>query len=284
MSRYQSMFWRLEARREGAFGAFLMLGDPDLKTSAQLLDALVDGGADMIEVGIPFSDPIADGPVIQAAACRALESGTRVADCFELLSGFRARHPEIPAGILTYANLVVARGIEGFYAAAARAGVDSVLVADVPSLEAGPFVEAATSAGIDPVLIAAANSGPEALERIATLSKGYTYCVSRTGVTGVRAKLELNHRQMLETLRAAGAPPAIFGFGISEPSHVRRALEEGASGVICGSAIVRLVEAAGNNRFMAVRDFVASMKAATLAGDQPGMVDSRLMEDGDVRR
>src|SRR6476660_950289 len=107
MSRYAAMFDRL--RGEGAFGAFLMLGDPDLETSARLLDALVEGGADMIEVGIPFSDPVADGPVIQAAAQRALAAGVRVSDCFGLLADFRARHPDVPVGILTYANLVMAR-------------------------------------------------------------------------------------------------------------------------------------------------------------------------------
>src|SRR5215213_3264862 len=112
MSRYAAMFDRLNS--EGAFGAFLMLGDPDLETCATLLDAVVEGGADMVEVGIPFSDPVADGPVIQAAAVRALKAGTRVDDCFRLLSGFRARHADVPVGILTYANLLAARGRERF--------------------------------------------------------------------------------------------------------------------------------------------------------------------------
>src|SRR5881394_2260667 len=131
MSRYAAMFERLAD--EGAFGAFLMLGDPDLDTSAELLDALVEAGADMIEVGIPFSDPVADGPVIQAAAQRALAGGVRVDDCLELLAGFRSRHPTVPVGILTYANIVVARS--GFMRDAADVGADSVLIADVPALE-----------------------------------------------------------------------------------------------------------------------------------------------------
>src|SRR3954449_5521152 len=118
MSRYAAMFERLNG--DGAFGAFVMLGDPDLETSAALLDALVEGGADMIEVGIPFSDPVADGPVIQAAAQRALRAGVRVSDSFDLIAGFRAKHPRVPIGIFTYANLVMARG--GFMAEAASAG------------------------------------------------------------------------------------------------------------------------------------------------------------------
>src|SRR5436309_5142839 len=109
MSRYAAMFDRLAARGEGAFGAFLMLGDPDLDGSAALLDAVVEGGADMVEVGIPFSDPVADGPVIQAAAQRALAAGVRVGDCLDLIVAFRERHPQVPVGILTYANIVIAR-------------------------------------------------------------------------------------------------------------------------------------------------------------------------------
>ena len=144
MSRYAVMFERLGG--EGAFGAFLMLGDPDLDTSAHLLDAVVAGGADMVEVGIPFSDPVADGPVIQAAAQCALAAGVRVADCLDLIAVFRSRHPDVPLGILTYANIVVARA--GFIRDAAEAGADSLLIADVPALEAEPFTQAMEQAGI----------------------------------------------------------------------------------------------------------------------------------------
>ena len=262
MSRYAPMFERLEARREAAFGAFAMLGDPDLEASARMLDTLVAGGADMLEVGIPFSDPVADGPAIQAATVRALHAGTRTADCFRLLSAFRARHPEVPVGILTYANLVVARGRGAFYRSAAQAGVDSVLVADVPSIEAEPFIASAEAAGVDPVLIAAPNTPPETLERIARLSRGYTYCVARAGVTGVDREVSFA-ADVIAALKGAGSPPPILGFGISEPAHVRQALEAGAAGVISGSAIVSLIASDAGEE--AVRRFVAQMKAATLA-------------------
>jgi len=258
MTRYAAMFERLRTRGEGAFGAFVMLGDPDLTTSASILDALVEGGADMLEVGIPFSDPVADGPVIQAAAVRALAGGTRTADCFRLLGGFRARHPDVPVGILTYANLVMARGREAFYGAAADAGVDSVLVADVPLIEAGPFLAAARSAGVAPVLIAAPNTPLERLARIAEEGEGYTYCVARAGVTGADAEVRFAG-DVIAALRAAGAPPPVLGFGISEPEHVRLALEAGAEGVISGSAIVERIA-----RGEEVREFIAQMKAATL--------------------
>lgn len=259
MTRYAAMFDRLADRNEGAFGAFLMLGDPDLETSAQLLDALVEGGADMVEVGIPFSDPIADGPVIQAAAVRALNAGTRVDDCFRLLGDFRGRHPAVPVGILTYANLLAARGRERFCADAAAAGVDSLLVADVPSLEAEPYADAARAAGLELVMIAAPNTPGQTLSRIARLGCGYTYCVARAGVTGERDDLALKHDELFAQLHGLGAPPPVLGFGISTPEHVRQAVASGAAGAISGSAIVRLVEQGAD----AVRAFVASMKAAT---------------------
>jgi tryptophan synthase alpha chain len=255
MSRYAAMFERLGGRGEGAFGAIVMLGDPDLRGSANLLDIVVEAGADMVEVGIPFSDPVADGPVIQAAARRALASGVTVSDCFALIADFRERHPDIPIGILTYANLVVARG--GFMADAAAAGVDSLLIADVPELEARSFAERMEQAGIAPVLIAAANTPEPTLRNIARLSKGYTYCVSRTGITGTHAGGEFD-ADLVRRVENAGAPPAIFGFGISSPKHVRAALAAGAKGVICGSAIVDLAHRGGD-----VAALVRDLKAAT---------------------
>lgn len=256
MSRYAAMFARLH--NEGALGAFVMLGDPDLETSARTLDALVEGGADMVEVGIPFSDPVADGQVIQGAAERALAAGVRVADALELIAGFRRRHAHVPLGILTYANIVEMRGRETFMADAAEAGADSLLIADVPSLEAEPYSAMARAAGLDLVMIAAPNTGDEALDKLARLSSGYTYCVARAGVTGERPELALDHREIFRRLRDRNAPPPVLGFGISTPDHVRQALDSGAAGVIVGSAIVRLAAEGGD-----VAAFVDSLKSAT---------------------
>jgi tryptophan synthase alpha chain len=247
------MFDRLGG--EGAFGAFLMLGDPDFQTSAHLLDAVVDAGADMIEVGIPFSDPVADGPVIQAAAQRALDAGVRVSDCLGLIADFRARHPDVPVGILTYANIVMARA--GFMREAADAGADSLLIADVPALEAESFTREMEQSGLEPVLIAAANTSDSTLRRIAKLSKAYTYCVSRPGITGTHAGGQFDSG-LIQRLSVAGAPQPVFGFGISSPEHVRSALSAGARGVICGSAIVEIV-ALGQD----VTPLIRSLKAAT---------------------
>ncbi|MDQ3075089.1 MAG: tryptophan synthase subunit alpha [Pseudomonadota bacterium] len=260
MTRYSAMFERCAAAGEGAFGAFLMLGDPDPATSAALLDALVEGGADMVEFGIPFSDPVADGPVIQQASIRALAAGVRTRHCLDLITAFRARHDTIPIGILTYANIVAARGIETFCRELNAAGADSLLVADVPAVEAAPYAAAARAAGIDLVMIAAPNTPRATLARIAAMSSGYTYCVARAGVTGADAELALDHRPLFTALDEVGAPPPVLGFGISTPGHVRQALAGGAAGVISGSAIVSKVCEGP----VAVRAFVATMKAATL--------------------
>ena len=265
MSRYDAMFRRLG--NQGAFGAFVMLGDPDLECSGRSLDALVEGGADMIEVGIPFSDPIADGPTIQAAADRALAAGATPAACFEILRAFRTRHPDVPVGVLTYANLVLARGRDAFYRACAEAGVDSVLVADAPVMEAEPFVRSARAHNVAPVLIAAPNTPPETLKRIAELGQGYTYCVARAGVTGVETEMQLNHSELLRVLGEYGAPPPVLGFGISRPEHVEAALAAGAKGVISGSAIVKIVEQQGDC-LPRLRAFVGEMKAACRSNDQ----------------
>ncbi len=264
--RYRRVFERLRQRGDGAFMPFLMLGDPDLATSARLLDACLEGGADMIEVGIPFSDPIADGPVIQAAADRALRAGATTAACLEQLRAFRTCHPDVPVGVLTYANLALARGRDAFYAACADAGVDSVLTADVPAFEALPWAAAARAAGVAPVLIAAQNTPETTLADIARLGCGYTYCLARAGVTGVDAEVRLDHGDLLATLRRLGAPPAILGFGIGAPEHVAAALSAGAAGVVSGSAVVQRIAAAesADDAASAVTAFVREMKAATV--------------------
>ncbi|MDQ3246597.1 MAG: tryptophan synthase subunit alpha [Pseudomonadota bacterium] len=262
MSRYARMFQRLEASGDGALGAFLMLGDPDLETSAALLAAAVEGGADMLEVGIPFSDPVADGPVIQAAAGRALESGVRVADCFALIDQVRQRFAEIPIGILTYANLVMAPGRSEFFRRAAAAGTDSLLIADLPAFEAAPWAEEMREVALEPVLIAATNTPQPTLERIAGIGGAYTYCVTRAGVTGAGGQAAFDSN-LIERLRSAGAPPPVFGFGISCADQVSAAIAAGAAGAISGSAIVQAAARAGED---AVRTLVVDLKAGTRRG------------------
>ena len=261
MTRYAAMFERCRALGEGAFGAFLMLGDPDAATSAAYLDALIAGGADMIELGIPFSDPVADGPLVQAAAVRALQAGVRTADCLALIADFRARHPDIPIGILTYANIVAARGIERFAEELAEAGAGGFGIG--LSFEGRNIgdQQAVRAAGIDLVMIAAPNTPEPALDRIASMTSGYTYCVARDGVTGADRGPALRHAPLFEALAGLGAAPPILGFGIGTPAQVRDALATGAAGVISGSALVRRVAEAASPE--ALSSFVSELKAAT---------------------
>jgi len=264
VSRYASMFERLG--EEGAFIPFVTLGDPEPGLSAQILEALVAGGADALELGIPFSDPTADGPTIQAAAARALEAGVTPADCWKLLASVRAAHPDLPIGLLVYANLVVNHGTPAFYAEAAKAGVDSVLIADAPTLEIEPFAQCAAEHGIEPVLIAPPNADAERLQRIAQVSRGYTYVVTRSGVTGANDDFRFEHERLLTTLKEAGAPPPVFGFGISKPEHARQAIASGAAGAISGSAVVAHIPRLMDDPpalVAALTEFVRTMKAAT---------------------
>jgi len=264
MSRFATMFEQLAARKERAFVPFCVLGDPSPDETLPILLALCDGGADALELGIPFSDPVADGPTIQAAAGRALNAGTRPQDAFALIARLRETHANIPIGLLVYANLLEARGMDHFYRRAHAAGVDAILVADVPTAEAAPYLKSAAANGIDPVMIATPNASDEELKTIASMSRGFTYVVSRKGVTGATVSAGTDHHSMVSQLASYGAPPALVGFGISTPEHVRAACSRGAAGAISGSAVVRLIASAqGESRHRALRDFVSEMKQAT---------------------
>jgi tryptophan synthase alpha chain len=269
MNRYAAMFERLSEADEGAFVPFLVLGDPTPRESLEAIAAVVRGGADALELGIPFSDPVADGPTIQAADQRALAAGTRPRGALALVAEIRAAHPALPIGLLVYANLVEAPGRDAFYRRVAEAGVDSVLVADAPTLEAAAYVDSAMRHGIDPVLIATPNASEGALRLVARLCRGYTYVVSRAGVTGVERQAGLAHQRLCAQLADLGAPPSLLGFGISTPAQVRAAIEGGAAGAISGSAVVALVErhlADPEARALALEQFTRSLKAATLPG------------------
>jgi tryptophan synthase alpha chain len=266
MSRYERLFSTAAAARRGVFVPFVMLGDPDLDLSRRILRTLVAAGADALELGIPFSDPVADGPVIQAAAARALGAGVRTDDCWELLRALRADAPDVPIGLLVYANLVLARGLDTFYRTSARAGVDAVLVADVPTLEVAPFAASAARHGVDPVLIAPPNADDARLATIAARGRGYTYVVSRPGVTGADEALRGGQERLLARLKELGAPPALLGFGVARPEHVAAAIRAGAAGAISGSAVVaHIPKHAGDPAALlaALDAFVRSMRAAT---------------------
>lgn len=242
MKRYAVRFAELAAAGRGAFIPFTVLGFPDAARCAEQLDLLAEQ-ADALELSIPFSDPVADGPTIQRATTAALQAGATPANCLKLVERVRERRPALPIGLLVYANLVVHRGLERFYADVAAAGVDSVLVADVPSEEGAPFAEAARAAGVAPVFIAPPNADGAALERIAALGAGYTYVLTRAGVTGAERDAGAPADELLAALAARDAPPPVLGFGISRPEQVRAGIQAGAAGVISGSAVVERLHA-----------------------------------------
>jgi tryptophan synthase alpha chain len=265
-ARYRALFDARLAEGRGVFVPFFMLGDPDLATSALLLRAAIEAGADALEVGIPFSDPIADGPTIQRAALRAHAAGATPDRCLALVADLRAAAPDVPIGLLTYANLAVQESLDEFFARASGAGIDSVLLADVPVREAEPFSSAARARGVAPILIAPQNAPGETLSALARLCDGYTYVVARKGVTGEDSEVFLSHGRLFETLRAYGAPPPLLGFGISRPVHVKAAIDAGARGAVSGSAIAARIEASTSDpdaALASVRAFIAEMKAAT---------------------
>lgn len=267
MERYDTLFAQLHDRREGAFVPFVTLGDPGVEQSLKIIDTLIDAGADALELGIPFSDPLADGPTIQNATLRAFAAGVTPSQCFEMLAAIRKKHPTIPIGLLMYANLVFSKGIDAFYAQCETVGVDSVLVADVPVEESAPFHQAALRHNVAPIFICPPNADDDLLRQIASRGRGYTYLLSRAGVTGAenRAALPLHH--LVEKLKEYHAAPPLQGFGISAPEQVAAAIDAGAAGAISGSAIVKIIEKhldQPDQMLAELKAFVSSMKAATL--------------------
>lgn len=266
MSRYEAMFERLNKVNQGAFVPFVTVCDPNPEQSLKIMETLVEAGADALELGIPFSDPLADGPTIQGANIRALESGATPAICFEQIGKIRAKYPELPIGLLMYANLVYSRGVDAFYEQCAKAGIDSVLIADVPTNESEEFVAAAKKHGIEPIFIAPPTASDDTLRSVATLGGGYTYLLSRAGVTGAETKANMPVGAMLDKLNQFDAPPSLLGFGISEPDQVKQALESGAAGAISGSAVVKIIESntqKPDEMLNQLAAFVSSMKEAT---------------------
>ena len=219
---------------------FLMAGDPDLSTTSAALLALQAAGADMIELGIPYSDPLADGPVIQAAASRALSSATtpgRVLDMLQSLKGAL----QIPVILFTYSNPLLNRGMEAFCRDAAAAGAAGLVVPDLPLEEAEKLSGIAAGCGLDLVLLVAPTTPAERMERIAAASRGFTYLVSVTGVTGMRTSLENRVATLVQQLKGMGPTPVAVGFGISGAEQARQVRDWGADGAIVGSALVKVM-------------------------------------------
>lgn len=242
-TRYENLFSSLLERGEGAFVPFIMLGDPTPEDSLKIVRTVVAAGADALELGVPFSDPVADGPTIQASHLRALDGGATVDNALKLISAIRTEFPELPIGMLIYGNVAFTRGFDRFYAEFAKAGADSILLPDVPVREGAPFIAAAQKADIDPIFIAPARAAEETLKGVAKSSQGYIYAISRDGVTGTEKQSEtLGLEEVVSNIQRFDGPPVLLGFGISEPTHVQDAIAAGAAGAITGSAITKIID------------------------------------------
>jgi tryptophan synthase alpha chain len=241
MTAIDDVFARCAEEKRPAFIPFIMAGDPSLDATASYMTALAAGGADIIELGVPFSDPIADGPTNQRATVRALRAGTKLSNIFEMIARHRDRLG-VPIVLFTYFNPIHARGVERFAEQAAASGVDGVLCVDLPPEEGErELVPALRDQGVDSIYLLAPTSTKERIDKVAAASSGFIYYVSRTGVTGERAALPAELAKDVKKLRKRTDMPIAVGFGISSPAQVA-AVGEAADGVVVGSALVRLIE------------------------------------------
>ncbi|MGE3319244.1 MAG: tryptophan synthase subunit alpha [Candidatus Berkiella sp.] len=242
MNRFKQCFATVANLKRPAYIPFLMLADPSPHESLRVINAVIESGIDALELGIPFSDPIADGPIVAQAAARACEHQLSTKNFLTMIQTIRENHPNLPIGILVYANLVFRFGINTFYQQAKRSGVDAVLIPDLPFLEAKPYLQAAKDNDVDVVLLATPSCQLPELENVATHSRGFTYLVTRPGVTGIDKPSQLNQAHtMTKTLQTLNAAPVVFGFGIKNALDVEQAYQAGAQGVIIGSALIEAI-------------------------------------------
>ncbi len=259
MSRLQPTFASLRARKVGGLVAYVTAGDPDLTRSTAIVRAIAEAGADVIEIGVPFSDPIADGPVIQRASERALAAGASLASALDMVEDVR-RTIETPIVLFTYVNPVVRMGTERFVQRAVEAGVDGVLLLDLPVEEAGPMHEALEAAGLDTILLISPTTSTARLKTAAAMGRGFLYAISRLGVTGVRDSVSGTARPVVDQIRAVSDLPVALGFGISRPEHVRETWTY-ADAAVVGSALVQVIaEAAPGDEARAAGAFVRWLK------------------------
>ncbi len=254
MNRIQRCFAHLRRRKQKALIAYVTAGFPSLKTLPSVVGALADQRVDLVEIGIPFSDPLADGPTIQASSASALRHGMKVKKLFPLVRKIRRSFPDLPMLFMTYYNPVFHFGLKAFCRQASGSGIDGLIVPDLPPEEAGDLLRASRAAGLDLVFLAAPTSPRGRLKRIAHLSKGFIYCVSLTGVTGARNSVnaQLTHVRQLKRITKL---PVCVGFGISNSAQARKYLRS-ADGIIIGSALISAIGRAAGSPAKAAADFI----------------------------
>jgi tryptophan synthase alpha chain len=261
MTRLSNTFAACAADGRAALVCFVTGGDPTPAATGAILDALVEGGADVIELGMPFTDPMADGPAIQRANLRALTAGTTTADLLAITRDFRARHPSVPLVLMGYANPMVRRGVDWFAAEAARAGVDGVICVDLPPEEDDVLGPALRAAGVDFIRLATPTTDTARLPAVLDGASGFLYHVSVAGITGLQQAAQSSIESAVAKLKAATDIPVAVGFGVRTPDQAA-AIGRVADGVVVGSAIVDLVGEHGVAAPRPVRDYVATLAGA----------------------
>lgn len=271
MNRYQTMFTHLYQNKLGAFVPFVVIGDPDPISFLSIIDTLILSGADALELGIPFSDPVSDGLSIQKSIQRSLKSGTTFQSCLKLIENIRNKYPNIPIGLLIYANIIFKNGINNFYKLCSKLSIDSVLIPDLPMEESDLFYNTANSYHIAHIFICPPNASQNLIHILTNKGIGYIYLISRPGVTGINTVTfnttilntlinYINHqKQKISPL------PILQGFGIYHPSQARTSLSSGTSGVIVGSAIANIIESNSTDMILLLKQLkklTQSMKIA----------------------
>jgi tryptophan synthase alpha chain len=267
MNAINKAFQKARAQGSGVLIGYIMVGDPRPDLTPEIADALIKGGVDILELGLPFSDPIADGPTIQAASVRALAAGTTPVKVLETAKEIRQSH-DIPIVIMTYYNPVFRMGHEKFFGLAKKCMVDGIIVPDLPVEEAGNYKKTANKFDIDSIFLAAPSTSNERLLRIVEFSSGFLYLVSHFGVTGAKAAIEDSTIQLVKRILpfTSGKIALAVGFGVSKPEHVQRILAAGADGVIVGSAFINLIRKHQENINVMLKELEAAaskLKAAT---------------------
>jgi tryptophan synthase alpha chain len=262
MNRIDRVFATLKANQKKGLIPFVTAGDPDISETVSIMHALVEAGADLIELGVPFSDPMADGPVIQRASERALEKGMNLRQCLEMVQEFRQTNQSTPIVLMGYANPIEHMGIEKFVSVAKNVGVDGVLVVDYPPEECLEFTDILKSADLSPIFLLAPTSSPERISYVAKVSSGYIYYVSLKGVTGASHVNATEVSQVTSAIRAKTETPLAIGFGIRD-AHSARTLSQHADAVVIGSKLVQILEESSpQTRVQLLKNFTSEIRSA----------------------
>lgn len=265
MSRIDKCFENLRAKKDKALVCFLTAGDPDLSSTAEVVREIICAGADIVELGVPFSEPMADGPSIQSATYRALQSGTTVGGVLETVKIIRTFPEQVvrdaPVVLMTYFNPLNKYGMQRFARDAADAGVDGVLLTDLPPEEAAEWLEVSKKVGLASIMLVAPTSTKDRIEVAANMGSGFIYCVSRLGVTGERSDVPVELQELVTTIKSTTDLPVVVGFGISKPEHVKT-ITQFADGAVVGSALVNIIaQSAKPDLLRCAGQFVKELKA-----------------------